>query len=187
MKLILSNAKLRNGRKVIFRDKTMEVSFNKLQIQGENGSGKTTLLNRIYHKRDGISVDGSSVNYINQKLVLLMNMSIKDNVELLAPDNSSDIIIEFLSIFQDIEITTIVKKLSGGQKQMLNFLIGFSQPKDLYIIDEPFNNVDNEKREIIREKLIMTKSNLIVVAHGYSFDFCETKLKLEEGELELNE
>ncbi len=186
MKLVLNKSSLVIKNKKLLTQTSMEVSFNKMQIKGLNGSGKTTMLNCIKEQTNGFQLESNNVSYINQKLILLLNLSINENINLLAPFENT-IINQLLTIFPNLDLSKKVKKLSGGQKQILNFLIGFNQQAEVYLIDEPFNNVDKAKREIILDMLTNSDKHLIIVAHGYNLEFCDTKMTIKDKRINVDE
>ncbi|WOO91905.1 ABC transporter ATP-binding protein [Mollicutes bacterium LVI A0078] len=63
-----------------------------------------------------------------------------------------------------------MKTLSGGQKQLVYLLISLSTNYELYLIDEPFNNLDKDRVEYIKA-LIMSKNNVLIIDHLNLFDF----------------
>ncbi len=161
------------------------IEFSKLQLKGKNGTGKTTFLR--YLKKD-LSMLGASdikVVHINQKLILFQGLTIGENIDLLAVHNDYDIYHSLVEVFPELMLGTKVKSLSGGQKQMLHLLIALSHPADVYLVDEPFNNLDRKVRQLINSKLAQMKENLIVVSHGNEFEFCDTVIEIDEKNINI--
>lgn len=183
--LILKNKYIKKRMKKILHTNEKKVNFNKLQICGNNGSGKTTLLDEIWNKQKEYLVE--SCSYVNQKFMLVEELTIEDNLKLLTSE-AKEVWRLYSKRFPEINEDQKVIKLSGGQKQVLNFLIAFINDKQIILVDEPFNNLDESNRMYIEKLLSESEKKIIVVAHGYDFDWCDTKLEIVSGELrEKNE
>lgn len=180
MEITINNFKLKK-RKLLFDIDSFNISFTKMQLIGKNGTGKTSFFNEIKEGNKSINISCNQLSYINQKLILLPNLSIIENIELLLPIKNT-VLEVYLGFFPDLTATKKIKYLSGGQKQLLNFLIGFNQEVDCYLIDEPFNNLDRKIRTIIVDLLTDTTKSFIIVAHGYDLDFCNENLIIENKE-----
>lgn len=181
MEIAINNFKLKK-REMLFKIDHFNVSFTKMQLIGKNGTGKTSLFNEIKKGNHAINISCNQLSYINQKLILLSNLSITENIELLLPIDNN-VLETYLSFFPSLTADKKIKHLSGGQKQLLNFLIGFNQEADCYLIDEPFNNLDRKNRTIIINLLTNTSKSFIIVAHGYNLDFCNENIIIEDKEL----
>lgn len=179
MKLEL-NTKIRcRHKRLVFNSAINQpINFRKMQIKGKNGSGKTTLLELIFNQND-ISIDTNNIIFVRQFLNLFENLSIKDNISIHL-DNWEHVFDSFQQYFPNIDPKVKVKTLSGGQKQILNLLLAFCHEADLYLIDEPLNNVDYINKAQLIRFLKQFNGSMIIVAHGENFEFCETKLVVKD-------
>ncbi len=185
MEIRFNNYKLVRKKNILINETSLSIEFNKLQIIGKNGSGKTSLLNDLVNKRDkGVSLTTNNFSYVNQNFMLLKNMSIADNITILLDDKNGEYIYEhFNNFFGTIDKTTLVKSLSGGQKQVLNILFSLVLDNEVVILDEPFNNLDQDKRYLLESFLKNINKKIIIVAHGYDLDFIDSQLIIENQEL----
>lgn len=156
---------LRSGERVVFR--------------GNNGSGKTTLIkiiNGLLEPTEGkIEKADFSYVYIDQEYSIIKND--KTVYEQAQWFNSRG--------FSEHEIKTILNrylfpyeawdkacaKLSGGEKMRLLFcclMIG-NQTPDLFILDEPTNNLDIRSIEIITQVIKAYRGTVLVVSHDQYF------------------
>lgn len=155
-------------------------NFKKLQLSGKNGSGKSTFIAEFLEGNKKIEIDAKEVIHVHNKPILFENLSITSNFELLAANGTKA---DIYSKYFQVKMSQKVKTLSGGQKQILHILVALSHRAQLYIIDEPFNNLDINNRKIINEILEFENSNMLIVAHGYNLDYCDTHLKIEDRKL----
>ncbi len=164
-----------NESKILFENVNKLITEGQYTLVGNNGIGKTCLLNLITKnltpQRGNTHINGSYI-YINQDPLLLENLSVKRNIIFFNQTNSQEII----NKLKDLNINKKVKHLSGGQKQLVYLLICLYSNYDIYLIDEPFNNLDKNKVHLIYE-LINTKHNVIVVDHLKKFKFSQLVIK----------
>jgi iron(III) transport system ATP-binding protein len=184
---VLGVSKQLNGNEVLKEISFTQKKFRKLAIVGESGSGKSTLLKIIggLIQPDGgdvlfenIHVEGPNerlipghpkMAYLSQHFELRNNYRVEEILEYANTLPES----EAQSLFEICHIKHLLKRktdqVSGGEKQriaMARLLIG--APK-LFILDEPFSNLDNLHRNTLRaviravgEKLGIT---FLIVSH----------------------
>ena len=148
-------------------------------IQGDNGSGKTTLLKLITGQlppRSGslIRADFSSI-YIDQEYSIVRNdRTVYEQAQAFNERH-----------FQEHEIKTLLNrflfphdtwekscgKLSGGEKMRLAFccLMISNQTPDLFILDEPTNNLDIQSIEIITSMVRAYRGTILLISHDAYF------------------
>lgn len=179
MKLEIKDLTIIRDRPLL-ENTSINCEFSKLQLSGSNGSGKSTFIEELLNGNKQINVEANKVIHIDNKPILFNNLSITANFELLA--SSGYDALKYLEYF-DLNMKQKAKKLSGGQKQILHILIALSHKSDLYIIDEPFNNLDQKNRYLVTKILTEEQSNMIIVAHGYNLGFCDVHLTIMNREL----
>ncbi len=174
-------------------------------IKGTTGSGKSTLLKIILGllkpKNGKILIDGidlyqdnainlwyDKLSYVPQSIYLL-DESIKKNI-LLGVDEGEEnknlydeaknisLSNEFINKFSDQDHTLVGEnglKLSGGQKQRLGIARAIYQQKEILVLDEATNSLDENTEKAILDNIlkIKNKPTIIFVSHKSSnFDVC---------------
>ena len=195
-KLNFENAKLHSGKILIDakeinfsypekellwnKNKTFQIRSNeRIGIRGDNGSGKTTLIRLIigqYEPTKGsINRSGFHSVFVDQEYSIIQNdLSVYEQIQ------------EFNSRkLQEYEIKTILNRflfpkefwdkknihLSGGEKMRL--LLACMQVNnntpDLFILDEPTNNLDIQSMEILTNALKEYEGTIILISHDAYF------------------
>lgn len=170
MHIQITNLNLNYDNKIIFKNAELDIDFDRLYICGKNGTGKTSLLKCISKKQ---RYKGTITFFPKQKKrtivgqhnILLEDLNVSDNVLLLNSRCKKIIFEEFFNEYPMVNKKHKIKKLSGGQKQLLNFLIAFYIKSDILLVDEPLNNLDKNKVTFIKEKLINDDRPQIIVSH----------------------
>ena len=82
-----------------------------------------------------------------------------------------------------------LKVCSGGQKRMVSILRAFSRNNaNLYILDEPINNLDSKHARILNNFLIDLKKRksppgILIVTHCHMFQSVDRAYQLKKGKL----
>ncbi len=157
------------------------ISFNvkageHLSIIGESGSGKSTLLKLLYGEFDlnhgeiywkGAQVLGPKFNlivgyefmkYVSQEFDLEPFISVAENIgnflSNMYPDKKQLRINELLEVVELTDFSKIkVQYLSGGQKQRVALARAIAKQPEVLLLDEPFSNIDNFKKQSLRRNL----------------------------------
>ena len=154
-------------------------------IVGYSGCGKTTLLRSIaglqeyegYIYFDGVdgdtlSVQQRNVSMVTQNYVLYRTMTVFENIAFpltIAGASKEEIIERVYYVAERLGIKHCLsrkpKHLSGGQQQKVALARALIKKPDIYLFDEPFSNVDPQKRyeERIFIKRLMTKYHATVI------------------------
>jgi ABC-type bacteriocin/lantibiotic exporter with double-glycine peptidase domain len=157
----------------------------KLLIHGSNGSGKSTLVKIIgglYSKYEGnLTVNGidykdlniysfrKRVSYIDQ-MPYFFKGTLEENIKIVNPEATLKQVQELMTQLKinkplDYLIKDDGSNLSGGEKQKISLLRGLLKSADLYIIDEPTNNLDMDTKEVIKSILKDKKYTVIFITH----------------------
>lgn len=157
--------------KILFENASLEIIAGQYRLIGNNGIGKSSLLNiltnNIKPQAGDVEVCQNYI-YISQEPVLLNNVSVLTNVSFFNSRFKKEILKKLDSF--GINKHKKIKTLSGGQKQLVYLEICLNSNYDLYLIDEPFNNLDKDRIEYVKE-MINSKNNIIVIDHLDKFKF----------------
>ena len=169
----------RSGRK-IFEDISLSLTSGKIVIiKGRNGSGKTsflkTILNILEPSSGSIYWKGKIINknlydyyknvtYISDKTSSIRQLSVYENIKIWKKIFISDVsykqIENILSILNiKIYLNTKVNSLSLGEIKKLELLRLIIENKKIWILDEPFTNLDIESIEMISQTFMDHSNN----------------------------
>lgn len=161
-------------------------SFNfengrRIGICGRNGLGKTTLLKIIIGQlqpTEGTIKTGSLTrfNYVDQARLQLNDErtvldEASDGTEFVLWGESRISVRSYLKrfLFADDRITTLVKKLSGGERSRLLLAKILKAGGNFLILDEPTNDLDLPTLRVLEEALIAFPGAVCVVSHDRYF------------------
>ena len=184
-----------------------------LCVMGESGCGKSTLLKALYGLLDldegeilwkNEQVLGPAYNlvpgmpffkYVAQENDLMPFTTVADNVskylsriDMEASERRTDELLEVIGMSDFRE--TKVKDLSGGQKQRVALARALALNPELLLLDEPFSQVDNFKKNTLRRTLFgyLREKNIacIVATHDSedALSFADKMLVIKQNELE---
>ena len=164
----------RNEKKIF---ENLNLSLNNkqiMQIKGKNGSGKTTflkvILNILEQKEGEIFWEGKNIkkNLFNfyERTTFIMDrntstreLTVLENINFWKKLSSSSIqndqifvLLETLNI--EKYYNTKIMHLSSGENKKLELLRLILEQKKLWILDEPYNHLDNISIEILNQTFI---------------------------------
>ena len=154
-------------------------SGDRLRIEGANGSGKTTLLKLItgqLQPQEGtLTRTDFSYVYLNQEYSIIddrnsiLEQTYAFNSRNL-PEHEIKIILNRY-LFPASEWNKSCRKLSGGEKMRLAFccLMISNNTPDMFILDEPTNNLDIQSIEIITATIKNYAGTVIAISHDNYF------------------
>ena len=160
-------------------------------IRGKSGIGKTTILNLIIGYIQPITGrikrENAKIEYMMQETMLFNNLTVKENLFLKHNINTvfeKDSFNELInSKLQEIGLDTdIVDKkvsyLSGGQKRKLELVLISLNDANVFLMDEPIANLDEESIEQIVyyiENNLMVNKIVIISSHSKMNFTCNVK------------
>ena len=180
----------------IIRDFSVRIlRGDRIGIVGPNGAGKSTLIKILLGE---MTPDTGSVRrgtnlqvaYFDQhRTDLNPERTVMDNVtdgkDSVTINGQSKHVIGYLQdfLFSPERSRTLVKSLSGGEKNRLMLARLFAQPANLLVLDEPTNDLDLETLEMLEDVLSAYEGTLLVVSHDRAFlDNVVTSTLVFEGD-----
>ncbi|HUR10292.1 MAG TPA: ABC transporter ATP-binding protein [Flavitalea sp.] len=159
-------------------------------ISAPSGKGKTTLLNVLLgflENEDGlVLINGKPVNsaerkqywsrisYVKQQPFVLHG-SLTSNITLEDTNNSSTVAANFSALTQltasrgeDVLISDHGRNISGGEQQRVALARALQKDADVFILDEPFNELDGHAiAEIMEHLALLTRKGkmILLVSH----------------------
>lgn len=147
-----------------------------LCVMGESGCGKSTLLKAIYGLLDlkkgelfwneepilgpkfHLVPGFDKFKYVAQDFDLMPYISVSENIKKFLsrfyPEESEKRTQELLNVIEMKAFENVkVKNLSGGQKQRVAIARALAKEPELLLLDEPFGQIDNFKKNTLRRNL----------------------------------
>ena len=143
---------------------------------GESGSGKSTLIKLIYGQYDlnsgeiywkkqqilgpkfNLVVGYNFMKYVAQEFDLMPFTTVGDNIgkylSNFYPEEKQQRTEELVRVVELEHVANKkVKFLSGGQKQRVALAQALAKQPEILLLDEPFSNIDNFKKQSLRRKI----------------------------------
>ena len=201
--LLINNLSFSRNETKIFENLNLSLSNKKIiQIKGRNGSGKTTFLKVILNILEpnngeiiwkGENIKKNIFNFYNQTTFIMDNntstreLNVIDNINFWKGLSSSKLDDEEIFILLrklDIEkyYNTKVMYLSAGEQKKLELTRLILEQKKLWVLDEPFNHLDDLSIEILNQTFIEHVNNNGMILFASHFDPIISNLET----LELN-
>ncbi len=177
----------------------------KVGIIGNNGVGKTTLLAAIL---DFITIDDGKViingidnksdksksfvsSYLDEKF-LIGFLSVKEFLKFTSKMYKMDVSIynkrlDFLEKLIPQPETKLIRQLSKGNQAKTGIVSCLLPDVPIYILDEPFANLDLKSRHQLAEtlKLNFQRDTIIISSHeiGQLYNICDRFIIMEDGKI----
>lgn len=184
------------GDKILIKDLNLRILRNdKIAIVGKNGSGKSSFLKILLgqDKADSgvVKVGDIRIGYFDQHTALLEDD--KDLLETFCPNGGEHIEVrgKHLHVYGYLKnflfpkefLTQKIGSLSGGEKNRVALALLFTKEVDVFILDEPTNDLDIQTINIVEEYLLSLNCAVVFVSHDrYFVDKLAQKLLVFEGE-----
>lgn len=191
-------------KKIVLDNINAEFKFGEVAaVIGENGSGKSTLLNIIATfirpSKGEVYLNGNDVfkilneyrqvvSYISEKVALIPELSVEDNLKYFHKvfKSSSDIqeISEKVSVKEFLNSKP--SQLSKGQRQRVSIAISLLKDPKIVLLDEPAEGLDIETKQVVKNLVKEYRSNgklVLYVTHDEDEieEVCDKILALKAG------
>ena len=189
--LLINNLSFFRDDNLIFENLNLSLGNGQItQIRGKNGSGKTTflkvILNLLSSKTGEIFWEGQNINknifnfynqitYIADHNTSSRKLSVLDNINFwkgLSSSNLSNdetlLLLETFNLKKYLNTETMY--LSSGEIKKLELLRLILEQKKIWILDEPYNHLDNLSIEILNQTFVDHANNdgIILIASHYN-------------------
>lgn len=207
----LENVCRKFGDQIVIDNVSLELKEKKIYgFIGRNGSGKSVLFkiicgfivpdsgdviinNKNIYKTDSFP---ENVAALIEKPKFIGNLSGLDNLKLLAGINNKisekDIcdLLKRLDLYDEKD--KLYKKYSLGMKQKLGIIQVLMENPEIMIFDEPFNGLDDETTDVVRNLLLeeKRKGKIILISSHIKEDIeklCDCVYRINNGKVLENE
>ena len=158
-----------NGRTVINGFSMKADKDRAVCLFGPSGCGKTTILNIIagLTRADSGMIMGNNlkISYLFQENRLLENLSAEKNIMLTASNPRAALeLVELIGFKGALKLYT--DDMSGGMKRITAILRAIAYDGDIFLLDEPFNGIDEKTAERIAGYIRELNKICIIVTHS---------------------
>ncbi|HEY2838555.1 MAG TPA: ATP-binding cassette domain-containing protein [Pirellulales bacterium] len=170
------------SERVIVRDfSTSVMRGDKIGVIGPNGAGKTTLLRMLLGKlapqtgkvRLGTNLQIAYFDQLREQLNddASVQENVGDGYDTVQVGGKPRHIIGYLQdfLFNPERARTLVRFLSGGERNRVLLAKLFAKPANVLVLDEPTNDLDAETLEMLEERLTQFDGTVLLVSHDREF------------------
>ncbi len=171
------------GEREIFNELNLMIAKkDKIALIGPNGAGKSTLIN-IFQEKLTLTrgkqrnAEGLKVIVFDQNRESLddnktpMQIVGEGNDFVMLGDGNRQHVNSYLAkfLFNTDQVNRPVYTLSGGEKNRLQLAMFMKQAADLWVFDEPTNDLDIETIELLEKELKNYDAAVIIIGHDRAF------------------
>ncbi len=170
-----------HGRDILCDFSTLILRGDKIGVIGPNGSGKSTLLRLLLGQltpttgtvRLGTKLEVAYFDQLREQLD--ENKTAQENVgegkQMLVINGQERHVLGYLQefLFSPERARTLVRYLSGGERNRLMLAKLLTKPSNMLVLDEPTNDLDAETLELLEDLLIEYPGTVLLVSHDREF------------------
>lgn len=196
---VVNLLKIRDKKKVLDGITFSLKTGNSLALKGGNGTGKTTLLGIIAgtdkdYKGEVVITDNPAIGYVPQDIALFEKFTVKDNLKAFCNGKNSRENFNRLEEYSEkLGLTELFRKkvckLSGGQKRLVNFIVGFANNPKIILLDEIIVGMDENTVEKVIGFINEIKNDKIMIITSHQAEFadrvCNIFGELKAGRLQF--
>lgn len=184
------------GDKDVLKGISMRIDSGKVYgLLGLNGSGKTTLFNCMYgwlkpHAGTMVFDAGctpkSITAFVESELFFYSHITAREHLSLF---NHAKRDLEQLAHLLQLPLDNLAEDFSHGMKKKLALLSAFVSDKLFFILDEPFNGLDLESIEVVKQIIAQLNAKgvtFIISSHMIEtlVDGCDRIYYLNDGRIQ---
>jgi ATP-binding cassette subfamily F protein uup len=170
-----------DSRPIVEGFSTQILRGDKIGVIGPNGVGKTTLLRILLGQlpptsgnvRRGVNLQVAYFDQLREQLDAEKTVleDVGDGYDHIQVGSEKQHVIGYLQnfLFTPERSRTLVKFLSGGERNRILLAKLFSKPANVIVLDEPTNDLDAETLEMLEERLVAFEGTALVVSHDRAF------------------
>ncbi|TQV71489.1 ATP-binding cassette domain-containing protein [Aliikangiella marina] len=202
---------MNKGSKVVAKMKELQVGYDraltlpittiiqkgdKIGVLGNNGSGKTTFIKTLLGEIEPFAgelelSETVEVAYFDQlRESVDLNKTVSENIgdgrEFVVVDGKERHVISYMQDFNFTadNVRAPASSLSGGEVNRLLLAKLFTRPANLFVLDEPTNDLDVETLEILEQMLVDIEATVIIISHDRAFlENCCSELFVFDNQL----
>lgn len=170
-----------HSRDILHDFSTLILRGDKIGVIGPNGSGKSTLLRLLLGQltpttgtvRLGTKLEVAYFDQLREQLD--ENKTAQENVgegkQMLVINGQERHVLGYLQefLFSPERARTLVRYLSGGERNRLMLAKLLTKPSNMLVLDEPTNDLDAETLELLEDLLIEYPGTVLLVSHDREF------------------
>ncbi len=166
---------------VICEFSTLILRGDKIGVIGRNGTGKSTLLRLLLGQltptsgsvRLGTKLEVAYFDQLREQLdeTKTAQENVSEGKDLLLINGQNRHVLGYLQdfLFSPDRARTLVKYLSGGERNRLLLAKLMTKPSNVLVLDEPTNDLDAETLELLEDLLIEYSGTVLLVSHDREF------------------
>ncbi|MEO8494503.1 MAG: ATP-binding cassette domain-containing protein [Planctomycetota bacterium] len=168
--------------KQIVRDfSTTIMRGDKVGLMGPNGAGKTTLLRILLGQlkpqqgsvRTGTNLEIAYFDQLREQLDEEKTVieDVGEGSDTVGIGENKQHVIGYLQkfLFTPDRARTLIRFLSGGERNRVLLAKLFCKPANVIVLDEPTNDLDTETLEMLEERLVEFQGTVLLVSHDRAF------------------